>query len=109
MKRLYLGIALFAVTLVAGDALATCYKCRDQTCFMSEGTAAWCKGITNGCFWGGTCSGQDCGSQVCEPENPTASLDKPLVEEWRLVSVSVQSEKRPAVRVARYDRAKPGK
>ena len=102
MRRVIIGLALFTF-LVAADAFATCYKCRDQTCYMAEGTSEWCKGITNGCFAGGTCSGGNCGREICGPEEPVASLEEPLAAEWQLVSVTVKSEKRPTVRVARHE------
>jgi len=57
-------VALVLSFVLAVPAEATCFKCRQDTggstisCYMSEGTKAWCEPVgSSGCFSGGSCGG----------------------------------------------------
>jgi hypothetical protein len=87
-------------SLAAVDTFATCYRCRNYTCYMAEGTKAWCEPITGGCFSGGLCSGGG-GCELGCVENPEARVKPtPLSEEWRLASVTIRSERKPVTQLA---------
>jgi len=97
-KARILVVMAIMVLFVAFDASAYCFKCREQTCYLLEGTNSWCKSITNGCFAGGTCTASTCGDRCVE--NPVTELQPPLGSEWALVKVAVRTEKVPDARLA---------
>jgi len=105
MKARILVLMAMVVLLVAVDASAICFKCREQTCYMLEGTNSWCKPITNGCFAGGTCTASTCGDRCVE--NPEAELREPLGQEWALVKIAIRTEKVPNARLATNDAVRP--
>ena len=95
--RLAFGILVF-LFLFGNDALASCFKCRDQACFMSEGTNAWCQAITNGCFAGGTrFDGRGGGGCGWDPDCQQGSLTPPFASEWQLASVEIKIAKTPVL------------
>lgn len=77
MSRLVsVSLVLVVFVLLAVPAEATCFRCRDLTCFMAEGTKGWCRPVgTSGCFSGGSCTGYgdgECGTMgnpPCDIEN----------------------------------------
>lgn len=84
MSRLAsVSFALVLLLVLAVPAEATCFRCRDLTCFMAEGTKGWCRPVgTSGCFSGGSCSGswEDCGTMGAPPCDIERLLPDPTEE-----------------------------
>lgn len=98
MNRLGPVLAAFAVVLLmlaAGDAQASCYRCRDSLCWMAEGTGAECHYVGSGCATSGNCNDPNGGGMFCGtyPEPDCQGYAAPLVEQWQLAQVRIQTAK----------------
>jgi hypothetical protein len=109
MKPIVFALLTLVFALLALDANASCYRCRDSLCWMAEGTGAECHYVTGGCATSGNCNDPNGGGAFCGtyPEPDCQGYAAPLSQQWQLAEVTVKSAPPTAARLASARPAAP--
>ena len=99
-SRLVILATALLVLIFAIPADATCYSCRNYNCYMSEGSASWCRPVGSGgtgCFYGGICESPGGGLGCDGDGEPTCDngfgFNAPLSRDYQLAYVKIEHHK----------------